>query len=449
MSTLLFFQMPVLLASHALLRLRQKLAIASVWAVILTLGCVAFVVADHLEDALVSKAGADTAFFMDSFVEPHIQGLAHDATLSEAARDALERVLSPVSMGRPVVGFRIWVDDRIAFSNEHYLIGKQYPPSKGRMAAFAGRIAAEIDRLSDDDDAQLAALNVPLLEVYAPVRMTGSGRILAVAETYEIALELRRSIWIAQLAIFFAAGLICVGLLLLARRYQQRRSAMTMLRAENAQIRNRVSEASQRVSELNENYMRRVGSELYSGPMQLIALALLKFDRLRELVVKANASAGHGEDLTTIERALHETLSEIRKLSASMIPSQVEALGLAKTIAMAARRHEKSTGFGVTCTIDDMPTATSYAVRACAYRFVQEGLEMMPPGAKVVWVTSNADSIEIRLKGGASIATCASKLRDCRDRVEAMGGQFLLREDDNATVIAASLVLCDLGDDDV
>src|SRR6185436_9587814 len=52
------------------------------------------VVAQHIQEIFANKAGASTALYMDSFVEPLVQELASKPTLSPENRAALERLLS-------------------------------------------------------------------------------------------------------------------------------------------------------------------------------------------------------------------------------------------------------------------------------------------------------------------------------------------------------------------
>ena len=73
------------------------------------------------------------------------------------------------------------------------------------MSGHARQIGVEFDIPGGDDDEQVRSLKVPVLEVYAPVRKKGTGRIIGVVETYEIALELTNEVWINQLATWVSA----------------------------------------------------------------------------------------------------------------------------------------------------------------------------------------------------------------------------------------------------
>src|SRR5262249_10194505 len=153
---------------------------------------------------IIQRSAAAAALYIASFVEPHVQQLGTREALSENNRQALERVLSPASMHRPVIAFRIWNGNVAAFSNEREIVGKTFPPTLSRTRALQGQIAVEFDDLDDEDEAQVKSLNVPVLEVYAPLREQGTGRIIAAAETYEIANDLRREMFVSQLMTWLA-----------------------------------------------------------------------------------------------------------------------------------------------------------------------------------------------------------------------------------------------------
>src|SRR5262249_4983182 len=85
------------------------------------------VVAQHIQDMFANKAGATTALYMDSIVEPLVQELVAKPSLSDDNRAALERLVSPASAGRPVIAFRVWVDDRVVLTNRAHCVGQTSP----------------------------------------------------------------------------------------------------------------------------------------------------------------------------------------------------------------------------------------------------------------------------------------------------------------------------------
>ena len=257
----------------------HKLAAAVSLVLLCGMAFVASVVARHAGEATKDRYGAEVALFTDSFVAPLVQELATRSTISEGTKKELDNLFSPTVIGRPIVDFRIWADNQIIYSNSQRMIGERFPWSPSRTRAWRGGVSAELNELDGDDDVQIRALGVPILEVYAPLRQTGTGRIIALAETYEIAIDLAQDVKSAQASIWliFASGaaLIIFLLFVLAGRGA---SELGRLGREKDEVRFRVGSANRRVSEMNELHMQQVGSELYRGPAQLVGVALLKLE---------------------------------------------------------------------------------------------------------------------------------------------------------------------------
>src|SRR5262245_18006960 len=185
-------------------RILTKVAAA---AAMLVLACAVYLgvlVTGRIKDSIVHRSAAAAAHYMDSFVEGYAQELATRSALSTESREALERLLSPAAMSRPIVAFRIWKGDTVVFSNERQLVGKTFPLTAARERALQGNVVPEFDRPDGDDDEQVQSLNLPILEVYAPVHERGTGRIIAIVETYEIAVGLKSEIFASQLGIWIA-----------------------------------------------------------------------------------------------------------------------------------------------------------------------------------------------------------------------------------------------------
>ena len=261
-------------------------------------------VASHIEQAFGHKAAASAALYMDSFVEPLVQELGAKASLSSENRQALERLLSPTSIGKPIVAFRIWIGDRVVFSNHREIVGRLFPASAERERAFQGDVVAKFDLAGAE--AQERALGAPILAVYAPIRQTGTNRIIALAESSALAVELMREIRSAQYASYIVIASAAIGLLLvlfsLTDRLQTRIGELVLQTAAHEQFRRRVFKANGRVLEMNDRNLRRVGRELHAGPLQLAALALLKLDALCE--------APAGLDHVAAARARHRCDSQ-------------------------------------------------------------------------------------------------------------------------------------------
>jgi signal transduction histidine kinase len=427
------------------LSISQKVAGGASAAVILGMAFAATIAATFVKEIILQRSATATALYMESFIAPHVQELATQSTLSDENRDALARLFAPTAIGRPVVEFRIWASDRILFGNDRNLIGKTFGPSPARDRAWAGGVSADLDSFDGDEDVQLRALKVPILEIYAPVRQTGTGRIIALAEVYEIAVDVNAEVWAAQLLILvvLVTSALATTALFFGLANTGAREVLR-LRNEDEQYRARVRGANRRISEIDELRMCRIGADLHDGPMQLVALALLKLDTLRAFIGKCDAS-GHprGTDIETISQALNKTLEEIRNLSASLVPSKVRDLSLTDTITMAARRYESRTKTPIVCRVGALPLDVPFSVKACIYRFVHDGLgHWRERGCCSVRAMSDGNVIEVEIRGNRSVAPAdtnlgehAGVLSNLRDRVEALGGAFLIRSSASLSAI--------------
>ncbi len=100
------------------------------------------------------------------------------------------------------------------------------------------------------------------MEVYAPVRETGTNRIIALVEIYEIAVEVKKDIWATQAVVATAIVAIALAVVLLlfsmASTGKIERNSLlgqisdlSRLRAESERHRPRVSHANLHVRRMN------------------------------------------------------------------------------------------------------------------------------------------------------------------------------------------------------
>jgi signal transduction histidine kinase len=441
-------------SAHALLRWRElrlphRFAVGACLLVLASMSYVGFYVSEHIREHAIQKAAGGVALYMDSAVEPHVQELAVKSTLSDENLQALERLLSPASMHRPVVAFRIWKDDTIIFGNEHQLIGRTFPVTPARKLASEGHLGVELDHPDRDDDEQIWALNLPILEVYAPVRQRQTGHIIAIVETYEVALGLNRQIWTEQLAawliVLAIAGIDILVMISLAGSGKRERDGfidriaeLSRQRAESEQHRQRVSHASLQVSAMNERSLRTVGDELRDETAQHISLALLKFESLQDLVARAKNEAPEGAesceaDLETIRLALNESLRHIRGVAGNLLPSDFEDLSVVEALGRAARQHQRRTGVAVSIETRGLPEQLPFPIKACLYRFALESLDGLAPDTQAqsrrLYAAYDQCKIVLEVTGGSAspaAATAANSLVRLRDRIEAAGGKLRL-----------------------
>jgi len=423
----------------------HKLTISVSLAIVLATVTACLVVAQHIQELLANRAAASTALYMDSVVVPLVQELAIKPSLSEQNRAALERLMSPASSGKPVVAFRIWLADRIVFSSRGELVGRQFPSTPARNRAFEGDVVASLGLDGDDEDDE-RALQVPILEIYAPVRQTGTNKIIALAETSELAVDLMREIRTAQYTSYAVLAAGAAGLILtlfgLTGGLQRQIGELARQQVQDRLLRKRVWRANRRVLESNEKNLRRVEKELGAGPLQLIAFAQLRLDALRESPDKL------GEEVAAISAALTDCMRQIRGVSTGLTPSDLQDLPLADVIGTAICLHEARTGSVVTCEFRDLPQDAPYALKSCLYQFIEEALGRVfqhSQNASVhVCAKSEDDRLEMELI--CHLQPPAARLAEAIDsgseslqhRFEALGGGISVRSnsDQHLAIVA-------------
>ncbi len=331
-------------------------------------------------EGVVRNSYQPAALYLENFVEPSLQPLATAEQLSAADAAKLTSILRTTSLARVVASFKVWgANGLVLYASNPNIVGRQYPVGSKQLAAWRGNISGDVTRLVDAEHAGERVLQRPLIEIYFPVRERGTDRIIAVAEFYQDATALSHELAAARWMAW--ASIVALTVLLLAALYGIVRQGSRTIEAQRRSLEARVVElsdlrsdlrmASLRASEHNELFLRRLSADLHDGPAQLVSAALLRLED--------SPSAGpakHGVQLQhkTVRQVLNEALSILRNLASGLAAPDLDAITITDTIELAVKRHREITGTGVQLTIAPLPCAAPAAVKLCAYRFVQEGL---------------------------------------------------------------------------
>lgn len=448
------------------LDLSRRFMVTTSLALILGMVLVGRWVSGRISEGVVHSHATAAALYTDSFVEPLVQELASGDDIGASGRQALDELLLPRAVGEPIVGFRIWKGDRVVYSNDRSLIGQSFPPSSLRAEAWSGKVVAEYEHHEPGHE-PTSAKGGAILEIYAPVRRSGSNHIIALAETYQLAPGLPEELERASIGSWLVVSAFTTGMLLLQfvvvhngnRTIERQRQALndriaelSGLLAENHVLSQRAQEAHRRVAEMNEQFLRGIGSDLHDGPLQLVAMSVLRLGSLRQTVSAAAPTIVEEamQDLDVLRSALQDCLLEIRNISAGLALPEIENLDLAEVVRAAVARHERRTLCSVALETDEFPGALPLSIRSCAYRVVQEGLmnAFRHAGGKFQMVrarfTGAAVEISVCDNGpGPAIAEhlgiqFGQGLSGLRDRVEALGGTLELtsRPEGGASLLA-------------
>ncbi|WP_211241984.1 sensor histidine kinase [Roseivivax halodurans] len=431
--------------------LHHRFAMAGSFVTLLGMAVIGSLVSTSIETSVVRNSAISSAVYMESFIAPMSQELAGSERLSPETVARMDTLLKQPPLSERVVSVKIWrPNGLLAFSSDEDMIGKTFPPSEELMEAWRGELNASFDELEGAESLRERQSGVPLLEVYNPIHSILTGQIIAVAEFYLDATELEADLRAAHTRAWTVVALV-TGMTFLAlfgivrsgsrtiedqtRRLTAQLSELARISAQNEALRTRVEGASQRVSETNERYMRRVSAELHDGPAQALALASLRLDALMR---RAGVAPGDPE-AQMLRDCLGEALRDVRDLCSGLTLPELDGLSVADTLEIAIRAHERRTGVAVDRAFRPGPlmvVPAPHPFLICIYRVVQEGLMNAfrhAPGARVrvaAGTEAGGAVIEVQDDGPgfdtASRAPAGLGLPGLRERVESIGGSFAI-----------------------
>lgn len=333
-----------------------------------------------IRDGVVRNSLQPAALYLENFVEPSLQPLASASTLSVAEADKLTSILRDTSLARVVASFKVWGrNGTILYADRAELIGRQFPVGPKQLAAWRRQIAGDLTTLADEEHAGERVLERPLIEIYFPVRERGTDRIIAVAEFYQDATALSHELSAARWTAWATILGLTLGLLSAlygivrqgSRTIEAQRGSLEARVKELSNLRSDLRSASLRASEHNELLLRRLSADLHDGPAQLVTAALLRLDDVAAAAPKGNGDASPRD---AVRHILTDALKTLRDLATGLAAPELETLTVADSIMLAVRKHREMTGTDVAVTIAALPCEAPAAVKLCAYRFVQEGL---------------------------------------------------------------------------
>jgi signal transduction histidine kinase len=409
---------------------------------------IGFWITERIEQSVVDNTAGAAALYLGSFVSPISQELAANDSLSDPARRALQESFAQSGIDEKIVSFKIWKPGGlIVYATDPTIIGRRFPPTDALKAAWSGNVSGSFADLDSPESATEAALGVPLLEVYAPLREVWSGKIIAVAEFYEVASDLQTDLadarlmsWLLVASVFLGSGLMLLGIVRAGGQTIARQEAMLheqiaesqRIAEQNGDLRSRAIGASARATAQAERSLRRVSADLHDGPAQYVALAAMRLDSM------VPATDAGREEASTIRDALQTALAEIRSISRGLSLPDLDLLLVEDLVERAVDGHRRHTDAKVALCYEgpaDPPLGVS--ARICLYRFLQEALSnasrhthdaavsvAVSAGPDAVTATVRDDgpgfdpaSLAIRPDGGEGLA-------GLRDRAESIGGEL-------------------------
>ena len=370
--------------------LLQQFIIAAGLTIALSMAALAYAMSKRIEASLMQSAAGEAALLIDAFLGPSVQELATSTKLSADNEKKLDEILDGQLKAR-VKNIKIWLrDGTLVYSTDKKFIGQKYP-SKHLDLAFLGKISGSFDELDDEENQNERLLNIPLIEIYAPLRRAGSKDIIAVGELYNSGEQYVSELQSVRFAAAGIVGTITVPMMLLlflmvrqaSQMVEKHREKLTQKIAEtealamqNDQLRQAAEDSRIESSRSNELLLEQIGQDLHDGPVQLLSLLIFKLSEANSTSAKERTSPpSESADASADARELTvRILTELREISKGLVLPQLEGLTTVETVWLPVRAHEHVTGTKVACTVGSLPDDLPSQTKVCMYRIVQEGL---------------------------------------------------------------------------
>lgn len=430
-------------------------------------------VSEQIKTRVISETASTTALYMDSFIAPNIQELSSTGSLTPGHIAILEKLFTGTDFGRHIVTLKVWDrNGRILFSDNPKLIGSVFPSGRDVEIAYTGEVVAEISNLDEAEHVEERLSYKRLLQIYSPIRQDGTNQIIAVAEFYQTVDALEGNISKAQRQSWIIVSLSMAGIYLFQlgfvrsadRTIRQQKDALaiqvtqlTELLARNEELNQRVKRAAANSTELNERFLRRISAELHDGPVQDLALAMLRLDRVigqSEICRATNLNTACHNQLPEIQNSLDRSMQEIREISRGLGIPQLENMSLPEILQRVVNAHKRRTNTTATLECQGLPDQANLPFKITVFRFVQEGLNnafhhAYGKGQRVLVTYANRIvHIAVSDEGPGFDPSQPIDweehlgLAGMRERVESMGGDFEIKSDaDGGTIVMARIPL--------
>ena len=360
-----------------------QFVLAAATTIAISMGLLTFAISKRIETSMMQTAAEEGAHFAELFLGPSAQSLATSRNFSSENVRRLDNLLAGTH-GERVTLVKIWLPDAtLVYSSNKEAVGEQYP-SRHITAAVAGKATAEFDYLDEPENANEKRLQVPLVEIYAPLFRSETRQVIAVGEIYSDGRRLAADLSSIRLTSAGIVGAATAPMMLILFFMVRRASNLVSeyqsslirnvveakaLAAQNDKLRRVADDARFEAANSNENLLARIGQDLHDGPIQLVSLLMLKITAPEE--TSSNPSGTRDPAAEALTRRI---LADLRSISTGLVLPELEGLTPNEILSLAVQNHEDATGTRVSRQIDSLPVDLAFPITVCLYRIVQEGL---------------------------------------------------------------------------
>ena len=348
----------------------------------------------EIEKGMLQTLAAEESVYVQGLFEPIVPKLLGNTWTPDEASRAGDQILKSAMLGNRLAAVAVWRPDGVvSYSTDRDLIGQKFPLTAEIQAALKGEIRTSLWDKRLYGVYRKRPNEIPVRTIYAPLRDPGTNAIVAVAELADNAEPsksqldgIRRRTWIVVgiatlLMIMLLFSIVHQGSRTIdeqRRELQSRYDEQARLAQLNKTLNERLQDSNRHGIELGEQLLRRIGMGLQDGPVQMLALALLRMNELKQTTDKSKGQkslqAPSAAALEVIELATNEALKEIRAIEASLVLPELRQLSPHETLETAILAHERVTGSQVERDIANLPPQVPLPIAICIFRIAEEGL---------------------------------------------------------------------------
>ena len=391
----------------------------------------------------VKAAGEIGSIYIDTLLAPY--AMSQTNPLAGGDLD-VETAFRHIANAQPHIVLRIWQPDGTLIFSSFGDLDAVHHDDEDISIALTGQFVSKLKTGGPLEPG--FPLDVPFMEIYAPIHDPMSRQLIAVGELYQDATGLLRDRAVVELIV--ALGLTFASLCVLAMlalcfrqtgQLQLRLTEQRQMAEQNHRLRTTAERARLDAARTNEQMLNLIGAELHDGPVQLLGL----------MTLMDQAAGPTLPDGTSARSLLERVQTELRTMSAGLILPELEPLSTEEVVALAVERHHTLVGATVAADVGPLVPDIDLPRKICLYRVVQEAMmnaarhgDGHPAQLSVV---QTGGVIDVRLRGRSRPRQVEDKpdarrklgLRAMRRRLEAFGGRMTFSRDGDEAVLHITL----------
>lgn len=157
---------------------------------------------------------------------------------------------------------------------------------------------------------------------------------------------------------------------------------------ENITERKKAEEAlrslPKRIIEAQESERRRVARDLHDSASQILGSVKFRIQSLEEKIPARNSTMR--KKVASTKQLIDKVVSEIRRISHNLRPSELDDLGLAAALRTLAEEFTERTSITIECSLETLPKTLPSEMELTIYRIIQEALTNVEKHAKATHV---------------------------------------------------------------